>query len=360
MPVVPYDPFARGPFPVGVRGFHVRDGARGRLFPCEIWYPAASRHAGQDTAEETRDVFTVPGRDARRGQSAVRDAAAEPGRRPLVVYSHPGGFHRLAATFLRTHLASHGYVVAAMDHSEVAAPKLARRQNETAAQKAARVEGTIASRVPDVSFLLDCLQGGAALPAGVGLDPDRIAMVGHSFGGWTALAAPEVDSRVRAVVAQARGGASNPMPGVLPLKLDFRWTRDVPTLYLAAGHDTPLPLAGMIELFERTPATKQMFILRNADHAHFLDAVEEEHERVRAMAFGGELAWIPKAMRPAAELCSGEEAHLFTRGLTLCHLDAYLAGREGAREFLRGDVEAELAARGVDAVAHRSGAAHSG
>jgi len=55
-------------------------------------------------------------------------------------------------------------------------------------------------------------------------------------------------------------------------------------------------------------------------------------------------------MRPIAELCSGEEAHLFVRGLTLCHLDASLKRRPEAQAFLTGDVEAELAKRGVSAM----------
>ena len=77
-----YDPFVRGRFPVGVRTFEALDTARNRLFPCEIWYPAAARHAGQDLAPETQDVFTVPLRDESRSQLAVRNAAAEPGTWP--------------------------------------------------------------------------------------------------------------------------------------------------------------------------------------------------------------------------------------------------------------------------------------
>lgn len=77
------------------------------------------------------------------------------------------------------------------------------------------------------------------------------------------------------------------------------------------------------------------------------------HETVRKMPWPGELAWIPKEMRPIAELCSGEQAHVFVRGLTLCHMDAILRRREEAQRFLTGDMEAELAARGVDAILHK-------
>ena len=90
-----------------------------------------------------------------------------------------------------------------------------------------------------------------------------------------------------------------------------------------------LPLAGMRELFDRTRATKQMFVLRRADHGHFADEFEQH-----------------------AEHCSAEEAHLFVRGLTLCHFDAFVNRQGKARRFLAGDVEAELAERGVDAIVY--------
>src|SRR5207248_10568913 len=182
------------------------------------------------------------------------------------------------------------------------------------------------------------------------LDPAQIGIVGYSFGGWTALAAPEVEPRIRAVVALAPGGSSQSKPGIIPARLKFTWGRDVPTLYLVAENDCMTPLAGMYELFARTPATKQMLILRRADHVHFLDNVEHGHAMVRTMPWPGELAWIPKEMRPIAELCSGAAAHLFVRGLTVCHMDASLKQRAEARAFLAGDIETELAVRGVEAL----------
>jgi len=60
-------------------------------------------------------------------------------------------------------------------------------------------------------------------------------------------------------------------------------------------------------------------------------------------------------MRPIAELCSGEQAHLFVRGLTLCHMDAILKGDDQAQRFLAGDVKTELASRGVDVMVHTCG-----
>ena len=311
-----YDPFAAGPHQVAASTTEAADQARGHLFPIEIWSPVQS------------------------------------GVRPLIVFSHFSGGHGRTATYLCTHLDSHGYVVAAMDHSEVVAPDLARRADETAEERAARINAIIASRVPDVRFLLDHLLGGAA---DVELDAARIGLVGHSFGGWTVLATPEVDSRVRSVVALAPGGSSSPRPGILPLRLSFDWGRDVPTMYLAAENDVPIPLAGVYELFDRTPSSKRMFVLRRADHQHFIDNVEEAHEAVRAATFPAEAAWIPEAMRPIVELSSGEQAHTFVRGLTLAHFDATLRKMNKAERFLSRDVEAALASRGVEGLAHPHG-----
>lgn len=348
-----YDPFVRGRFPVGVRTIQALDSVRDRLFPCEIWYPAAAQHAGQDIAPETQDFFTVPTRNTPRSQAAVRNAAVRPGTYPLIIFSHGSGReHRRMATFLCTHLTSHGYVVAALDHSEVVAGELAPRDGETRKQKTARVEAWIANRVPDIRFLLDHLLS-AAWVSETNLDPAQVGIVGHSFGGWTALAATADERRIRAVVALAPAGSSQPKPGIAPVKLTFKWDRDVPTLYLVAEHDIMTPLAGMYELFQRTPATKQLAILRRADHCHFMDNVEQQHEILRTMPWTGELAWIPKELRPIAELCSGEHAHLFVRGLTLCHLDAILRQQEEAQRFLVGDIEAELALRGVEVIVYK-------
>ena len=325
-----YDPFPLGSDPVGVRTIQAHDAARDRLFPCEIWYPAHTRPAGRD---------------------AKRDATARPGAHPLIIFSHYSGGHRRVATFLGTHLASHGYAVAAMDHSEVVTPELARRDGETDAERAARVDAIAASRVPDVRFLLAHLLR-SGLGDGAGFDAARVGLAGHSFGGWTVLATPDAEPLVRAVVALAPGGSSRPRPGVLPLTLAFAWGRYIPALFLAAEDDVPIPLDGVRELYDRAPAPKRMFVLRRADHQHFVDDVEGEHEALRAMSLPGDAAWIPAAMRPVSELCTGEQAHTFTRALTLAHLDATLRGSDAAQEFLAGDAEAALAAHGVEAIAY--------
>jgi len=308
-----YDPFVQGRFTVNERSMQAFDAARNRSFPCDIWHPA----------------------------KAV-------GICPVILLSHSsGGSGRRGYTFLTNHLASHGYIVAGLNHSELVAPELGHRDGETPEQRAALAEAAIANRVPDISFLLEYVLTQAELK------PAPVGIVGHSFGGWTALASPDVVHQIGAVVALAPAGSSNPRPGILPAKLAFKWGRDVPTLLLVADNDVCLPIDGMYEIFERIPAARRMVILRRADHMHFLDNVEQLHEAVRTSPpWIPELDYLQKEMRPIAELCTGEQSHLFVRGLTLAHFDAVLKQNDEARRFLTGNIQAELASHGVEAFVH--------
>ena len=313
-----YDPFGPGRFSVVERSTQAFDAARNRSFPCDVWRP-------------TEQV----------------------GIYPIILLSHSsGGSGRRRYTFLTNHLASHGYIVAGLDHSELVVPELGHRDGETREQRNARAEGAIASRVPDIRFLLDYLLTEAQLnEAQLKLAP--VGIVGHSFGGWTALASPDVVHEIRAVVALAPAGSSNPRPGILPAKLAFKWGRDVPTLVLVADSDVCLPINGMYEIFERIPAAKRMIVLRRADHMHFMDNVEQLHETVRTSPpWIPELDYLQKEMRPIAELCTGEQSHLFVRGLTVAHFDAMLKQNDQARRFFGGDIQAELTSRGVEAFVH--------
>ncbi|HET9051420.1 MAG TPA: hypothetical protein VFO60_06925 [Candidatus Dormibacteraeota bacterium] len=321
----PYEPFGRGPSAAGVRGGTLRDSARSRTFPVDVWYPARADGPGAEPAA---------------------------GVHPVALYCHSSGGDRRSATFLCTHLASHGYVVAAMDHSERVAPELSRREGETAGERAARVEAVVSSRVPDLRLLLDAvLDPGTPVMDGLAVDAGRVGLLGHSFGGWSVLAFPEADARARAIVAMAPGGIAHPRPGILPLTLTFAWSRPVAALILGAELDVPIPLDELTALFERLPPPGRMVVLRRADHQHFVDDVAGDHEAVRAMDLPPEAAWLPAGMLPASELCPAGDAHLLVRGLALAHLDAALRGSRAAAALLDGDVAAALAARGVDAFA---------
>jgi len=89
--------------------------------------------------------------------------------------------------------------------------------------------------------------------------------------------------------------------------------------------------------------------LKNADHMHFCDRVEEMHELFRMMPPLGEFERIAKMLPPITELCPGRDGYAFVRGLGLAHMDAHLKADESAARFLAGDIEAALASRGISA-----------
>src|SRR5438132_13792795 len=115
------DPFVPGRVTVVEQTMQAFDAGRNCSFPCDVWHP-------------TEPV----------------------GICPIILLSHSsGGSGRRGYTFLTNHLASHGYIVAGLNHSELVAPELRLRGGETPEQRAAGAEAIIASRVPDIRFLLE-------------------------------------------------------------------------------------------------------------------------------------------------------------------------------------------------------------
>jgi dienelactone hydrolase len=105
------------------------------------------------------------------------------------------------------------------------AKRVAAERSLTAEQSEARLRQIIADRVPDLRFLLDRVLALHELSDRI--DDQRIELIGWSFGGWAALAAPEVDDRFRAVLALAPVGNSKPLPGILLAALTLAWKREV-------------------------------------------------------------------------------------------------------------------------------------
>lgn len=348
-----YDPFSRGPFPVGVRSAELRDDSRGRKLATEIWYPAADAHIGEDLAEASQDRYRILAAAPEIPQEAVRQAQPRQGRFPLVVFSHGFGGHRRQTAHFCIHLASHGYLVASVDHtgnttSEMLELVLRVRTGGALPHPHELMESYVAYRPTDLRFAIDWV---LASPFGALVDSERIGATGHSFGGWTALMVTGQDARIRAALPLAPAGGASHLP-TEPMRqaLDLDWQRGVPTLYLAAEHDSLCPLEGIRELFERTRGRTRLMVLRGAEHFHFCDRVEETHELIRlavlATAGNGSYREL-RRLRPIGELCPAEHAYPYLRGLGLAHFDAHLGEVEAALAFLEQDAEAALAERGV-------------
>jgi dienelactone hydrolase len=138
---------------------------------------------------------------------------------PLVVLSPGFTNARSALTALAEDLASHGYVVAGIDHTyESYATAFPDGRVTTCLAREARQRGlrekekVTAGRAADVSFVLGELTGAhPAWPGAALIDPSRIAMAGHSLGGAAAIAAMLADSRVRAGI-DMDGATDAPIP----------------------------------------------------------------------------------------------------------------------------------------------------
>ncbi|MBN2471895.1 MAG: alpha/beta fold hydrolase [Anaerolineae bacterium] len=175
-----------GPYGVGALEITIpgEEGTAGREAPLNatVWYPADPDAEGE-VAGYRVGLFMLEGRAL---QDAPPDASGGP--YPLVIFSHGSGGMRFQSLYLTEHLASHGFVVIAADH-----PGNTVQDVLFGGGDAAYLEGLIhnfGTRPLDILrqiAYLDALPADSPL-AGL-VDMDRIAVSGHSFGGYTALAA---------------------------------------------------------------------------------------------------------------------------------------------------------------------------
>ncbi|MET7338707.1 alpha/beta hydrolase [Nonomuraea sp. NPDC005650] len=210
-------PKPTGPRPVGTTSLHLVDASRPdpwnpeaarRELMVSLWYPAekaAGRPAPYVTPQESAAILkgfpdVSPDALTRTRTYARLDAPVRGGRLPLVVMSPGFSFPRATLTSLAEELASRGYLVAAVEHTyeSVATTFPDGRTTTCLACVKGQDNGKVAaSRVEDVRFVLgDLLKG----RWGKVVDRSRIAMVGHSMGGYAAARTMLADTRIKAGV----------------------------------------------------------------------------------------------------------------------------------------------------------------
>ena len=150
--------------PIGFQSSTLPDAHNERALEMVVWYPSATSAKPQLIADSP--VFV--------GALAVRNAPAAAGEHPLVVLSHGYRGNWGNQDWLASTLAHQGYIVAAVNHPGTTTRD---RNPEAAAQ--------LWQRPADVSRAIDAVM---AQPEQFGaVAKRRIAVVGHSLGGWTAL-----------------------------------------------------------------------------------------------------------------------------------------------------------------------------
>lgn len=227
LPVVTL-PAPTGPYHVGIVDRELVDEARGRRLMASVWYPAGQGGTPAPLTHHPDEVATAMGRLSGLPGIALQhlryftlaaseDAPvlAEGAPFPVLVFSHGMVGLRLQNSSTLQELASWGYVVVAIDHTDAAAVtvfpdgearfySLARFGVPTGVEPdtALMDEHVFPVWVADQRFVYDTLEAWAEddpLLAGK-LDVSRIGAFGHSFGGATALEVCRVDARCRAAV----------------------------------------------------------------------------------------------------------------------------------------------------------------
>ena len=128
---------------------------------------------------------------------------------PVIIFLTGNGASRAFYTSLVTGLASHGYVVLAIDHPyEAMITQLADGKIATTIEDHKNdgpdltkfMRGRLETRIADVQFVLNQLGNSKGSSDGFlsSLDSNRIFITGHSLGGASAAAAMAFDSRIKA------------------------------------------------------------------------------------------------------------------------------------------------------------------
>lgn len=171
---------ARGSYLVGTRDLTVEGDTPLEL---TVWYPALNNDSAEQSVTYDYPLkFDMPdGMSATVTGQAIHDAPYDlsDGPYPLVILSPGFALGRTGYAWLGEHLASYGFAVIAPEHHE--------RADETLSEF---WKATI-TRPQEMQLLLAYVDAQTAEDRALAglVDPQTVAVVGHSYGGYTALAA---------------------------------------------------------------------------------------------------------------------------------------------------------------------------
>ena len=170
----------RGSHPVGTRDLVI--GGETAL-DITVWYPTLNGDNADKAITYPYEIKmdAPPGATATVVGRAIHDAPHDLSRGPypLVMLSPGFSIGRTGYAWLAEHLASHGFAVIALEHHEQIDPELSEFW---------RAAVTRPQEVQAVLSYVDEQAGAGGTLEGL-MDTDTVAVVGHSYGGYTALVA---------------------------------------------------------------------------------------------------------------------------------------------------------------------------
>jgi dienelactone hydrolase len=223
-------PRPTGPYSVGARILYLQDTSRAedlapqtgrpRELVVQLWYPAAASDAPLDMYQRRSETTLATSYRSVLPTNSRVNAPLASGGMPFTVllYNHGWNGRRTINTFLTEELASHGYVVAAIDHTynsgQVAMPDGRVIEDafgydpiDPAKHSAAQIMDAwnkeLQRWVADDRFVLNFLQSENLNSKSIWhgrLETKRVGAFGHSFGGSASVQLCTVDPRVRAGV----------------------------------------------------------------------------------------------------------------------------------------------------------------
>lgn len=335
---------------MGTREYHWIDQARPEIWTKDtsdhrhvlvrVWYPASAPAAGTEKAAWILNLDEYKSspefqKVAHVRTNSVLAAPVLDGKWPVLIYNHGGGWTRWSGTFTTEMLASHGYVVLAIDHAgfnkttdfpdgykfaiDTLGPPVVTSTSDPVVSAplffAWLAERAFPVWIADSRFVLD--QAEALNRDGHfkgRLDLTKVGALGWSFGGATAIQLTRSDPRVKVAIDQ-----DGQLFGDVKTEGTTR-----PVLLM---HNTADPVAGvpadkkegMQRIVDQVRAGDSTAMARSTGPLWEIDIAKTNHGHFSDLT----LVYVPDSTQLTAQ-----RAHEIINGWTLAFFETYLRGKK--------------------------------